>query len=145
MPSSGHSLASHTYEPSEHSTSAPEPLHTPHSSYSPTQSSTSSHTPSPSTSSQPEYTIVLQFSIIASKPAPPNPDSTKLFKHNEDGSFTSRLTKTPLPAGMTDPVNEKPNTVDELVETVNPFSAESPPSAPNRVTPSVSNWKPAIS
>ena len=46
---------------------------------------------------------------------------------------------------MTEPENEKPNTVVELVETVNPYSAAAPPLAPVTLAPSTLNWKPATS
>ena len=35
----------------------------------------------------------------------------------------------PSPAGITDPENEKPKTVELLVETVNPFDSAAPPDA----------------
>ena len=57
----------------------------------------------------------------------------------------SKFTRVPDPAGITEPVNEKPKTVDALAETVKPFATASPPVAPRSETPSTSNWKPAIS
>ena len=40
------------------------------------------------------------------------------------------------------PLKLNPNTVDALVDTVNPLSSATPPLAPTKVTPSTLNWKP---
>ena len=50
-----------------------------------------------------------------------------------------------MPAGITDPENEKPRTTDELADTVNPFVAAAPPVALTTDDPLTLNWKPAIS
>ena len=76
---------------------------------------------------------------------PPAPDKTKLPKHiSSTLPLTVRVVNTPLPAGITAPVNEKPNTV-WLAVTEKPFAAASPPAAPSTVTPLTLNWNPAIS
>ena len=53
--------------------------------------------------------------------------------------------KVPHPAGITAPVNEKPNIVEPPADTVNPASAAEPPAALEAVVPSTLNWNPAIS
>ena len=61
---------------------------------------------------------------------PDGPDNTKSSKQ---GSLPSTVivVKTPDPAGIVAPLNEKPNTVPlpEEPETVKPFAAASPPEA----------------
>ena len=44
-----------------------------------------------------------------------------------------------MPAGIKEPVNEKPNATVELVDNVKPFSAAAPPDALTSVTPSTLN------
>ena len=53
--------------------------------------------------------------------------------------------RVPHPAGITAPVNEKPNIVEPPADTVNPASAAEPPAAPEAVVPSTLNWNPAMS
>ena len=58
-------------------------------------------------------------------------------------SLKDRTVKTPEPAGIVAPVNEKPITVSDPVETVNPASSAAPPKAPVSAKPETLNWKPA--
>ena len=50
-----------------------------------------------------------------------------------------KLVSVPHPAGIVEPVNEKPSTTLPPVETVKPASAASPPDAPLAVVPSTLN------
>ena len=52
------------------------------------------------------------------------------------------VTSVPLPEGIDPPENEKPRTVEALVDSVNPASVADPPDAPVIETPSKPNWKP---
>ena len=58
---------------------------------------------------------------------------------------TVNVVNTPLPAGITEPVKEKPRTTDELADTVKPLAAAAPPVALTTDAPLTLNWKPAIS
>ena len=87
-------------------------------------------------------TIVVQSSTDVSRLVPPAPETTTPDKQASDPE-TVIVVNTPSPAGITAPVNEKPNTVLPPKLTVKPLSAAAPPDAP--VTPSTSNWNPAIS
>ena len=58
---------------------------------------------------------------------------------------TVKLVNTPLPAGIEAPVKEKPSTVVDPAETVNPLAAASPPEALTTVAPVTLNWNPPIS
>ena len=58
-------------------------------------------------------------------------------------SVNERTVNTPLPAGISELVNEKPTTVVPPVDTVNPASPAAPPEAPDNDKPVTSNWKPA--
>ena len=51
----------------------------------------------------------------------------------------SNIVNVPHPDGITAPVNEKPRTVLEEFETVNPAASASPPDAPLSVAPSTVN------
>ena len=74
------------------------------------------------------------------------PESTKLPKHiSATSPVTVSVVNTPLPAGITAPVNEKPKTVEVPAVTEKPFAAAAPPAAPSTVTPLTLNWNPAIS
>ena len=53
------------------------------------------------------------------------------------------VVRTPSPAGIEAPLNEKPNTVLPPVDTVKPASAAAPPVA--LIIPSTLNWNPPIS
>ena len=72
------------------------------------------------------------------------PDKTKPVKHGSPPS-TSSVVKTPLPAGITAPENEKPRTTPAEELTVKPASAATPPEAPTTEAPDTLNWNPAIS
>ena len=75
-----------------------------------------------------------------SKPLPEESDSTILEIHAAEASpVTSRVKRTPSPAGIVLPVKLKPITVEPPVETVKPASCAAPPLAPFKVTPSTLN------
>ena len=75
-----------------------------------------------------------------SKPLPEESDSIKLEIHAAETSpVTSRVTSTPSPAGIVDPVKLKPITVVPPEDTVKPASAAAPPPTPFRSTPKTSN------
>ena len=86
---------------------------------------------------------VVQLDASTSSAAPDASEITISDKHAPVPS-TSTSTKTPSPAGIVPPVNEKPSTVDALVEIKNPAFSASAPLAPTTVTLSKSNWKPPI-
>ena len=50
-----------------------------------------------------------------------------------------RVVRVPQPAGIVEPVNENPNTVEPAAETVKPAAAASPPAAPDAVAPSTTH------
>ena len=58
--------------------------------------------------------------------------------------WTSKLVRTPSPAGITTPEKEKPKTtpVSELTEVEKPASAAIPPEALITVAPFTLNWNP---
>ena len=66
-------------------------------------------------------------------------DKTKALKQGSPS--TSSIVKTPLPAGITAPENEKPKTtpLEAEVLTVKPLAAASPPDAPVTVAPNTLN------
>ena len=99
----------------------------------------------PKTSELSEYIKVKQSDTSASaRVVPPSPDKTKPDKHAFPPN-TVTVVKTPDPAGIDEPVNEKPKTVEPPEETVNPASPAAPPLALISSAPSTLNWKPAIS
>ena len=51
--------------------------------------------------------------------------------------------RTPLPAGISVFVSEKPTTVDPPTDTVMPAASAAPPEPPVKLKPVKSNWKPA--
>ena len=69
-------------------------------------------------------------------------DTTPDKQISSPGLLNVTSNNTPLPAGIDPPVNEKPRTVLELVDIVNPLASELPPDAPVIVAPSKLNWNP---
>ena len=65
------------------------------------------------------------------------PVASENIKPDKQSSVASpsRTTRVPSPAGMNDPVNENPRTVDSLPEIINPAAAASPPEAYGEVKP----------
>ena len=60
--------------------------------------------------------------------------------------MTNKLVNKPEPAGITEPVNENPNTIlSSPTATLNPASPAAPPDALNISRPLTLNWKPPIS
>ena len=55
------------------------------------------------------------------------------------GPSKSRSNKVPHPAGITEPVNENPRTVEPPADIVNPAASASPPPADKTEAPSTSN------
>ena len=133
----------------------PAPPHTPHSSkravpphvpaqstaasppHVPAQSTTPSHTHSPASQVNPlvhstsahgsagvTVDTVKQSLISESKVTPPEPDKVNAVIHGSPA--TSKLSNVPVPAGITEPVNEKPRTIPFPSETENPDASASP-------------------
>ena len=86
-----------------------------------------------------KYTKVKQSDTSASaRVVPPAPDKTKPDKH----AFpldTVTVVRTPEPAGIDAPVNEKPKTVEPPDETVKPAASAAPPLALISSAPSTLN------
>ena len=68
---------------------------------------------------------------FTSKGFPEGPEKTKSVNVDSVQSTLPKSTNVPLPAGITEAVNEKPSTVVELADTTNPFAAASPPDVPS--------------
>ena len=86
----------------------------------------------------PSTTTVKQFEISEFVVNPPAPDTTSPDKQIFVPIIVN-VVSNPLPAGIKEPVNEKPNATVELVDNVKPFSAAAPPDALTSVTPSTLN------
>ena len=69
---------------------------------------------------------------------------TRPSKHASDTSPESNtsVVKTPEPAGIDAPSNEKPITPLVPAVTINPLFSAAPPDAPDNETPLTPNWKP---
>ena len=82
---------------------------------------------------------------VSNEPTALDPENTSANKQGVPPS-TVIVVKTPLPAGIKAPENEKPITllVVEDAETEKPAAAAAPPDALIRFAPLISNWKPPI-
>ena len=72
--------------------------------------------------------------------------NTALLTHTSPAALyaIAKFVNTPLPAGITLPVNEKPSAVLPPLDTSKPAAAASPPDPPAKETPLISNWNPLI-